>query len=114
MRPEKARRAAEIDPAEVREVRVGNAIWPGLLAFTGVSFLIYLAVKAASGAAEADGALFAQLGLSGALAVFGVWLMARARYFYVEVETASGRRRVSGLTKAEQRTLADRMRGTGG
>jgi hypothetical protein len=111
MRPEKAKQAAEIEPARVRAVREGNALWPGLFAFTGVSFLIYLAVKGASGAAEADAGLFAQLGLAGALAAYGGWLMARARYFYVEVETAEGRRRIAGLTKTEQQALAARFRG---
>lgn len=98
-----------IDPAEVSSTRAGNSLWPGLLAFTGVSFAVYLAVKGASGTVPMDTALFAQLAVSAAMTVIGVVLLLRARYFYVVVEAATGTRRIGGLSKAEQTVLLERI-----
>jgi hypothetical protein len=98
-----------IDPATVTAVRKGNRLEPGLAAFTGVTFLVYLLVKAASGAVPFDMWLVAQVAFSAALLGVGGGLMARGRYFYVAVETAEGVRRIGGLTKAEQTALAERL-----
>lgn len=100
----------EIDPARVTRLREGNAIWPGLLAFSGVTFLVYLGVEAASGAVAVNGALAAQLAVAAVLAVAGIYLMARARYFYVILTTDAGDVKFSGLSKAEQSALAERYR----
>ncbi len=86
-------------------VRAGNRLWPGLSAFTGVTFLVYLGVKALSGAVARDAALAAQLVFSLALAVIGAAVLARGRYFYAEIETPTGRRRFQGLTKARQQEI---------
>lgn len=101
----------DIDPSEVTEVREGNALWPGLCAFTGVSFLVYLGVEAAVGAIPLSGTLIGQLLFSAALGAVGVVALARARYFHVELRTASGKTRIGGLTKAQQREIAARHRG---
>ena len=86
-------------------VRAGNALWPGLACFTGITFLVYLSVKAASGATPVDAALAVQLAVSVALAALGGAVLARGRYFYAEIETADGRRRFKGLTKARQQEI---------
>lgn len=101
----------DIDPSEVTEVREGNALWPGLAAFTGVSFFVYLGVEAAMGVIPLSGALIGQLLFSAALGAFGVLSLARARYFYVELRTAAGKTRIGGLTKAQQREIVARHRG---
>lgn len=98
-------RGVEIDPAQVQRVRAGNALGPGLAAFTGVSFLVYLLVKLASGAVAADIGFAVQVGVAAALAGGGAGLLVRARYFYVVVETAAGPRRFAGLSRAEQQDL---------
>ena len=70
-------RQAKLDEAEalrragVRAERAGNAIWPGLIAFTGITFVVYLLVKLSSGAVALDASLAAQIGLAGALAGYG-------------------------------------------
>jgi hypothetical protein len=102
-------RGERIDPAEVTAVRQGNALGPGLAAFTGVSFLVYLLVKWASGATPFGADLLVQLAVSAALLVAGGALLARARYFYVVVETRTGRRKFSGLSRAEQAEIRDRL-----
>ena len=99
-------RIADIDPRSVRAVRTGNALWPGLAAFTGLSFLVYLLVKAVSGAVAADVGLYVQLAVSAALLAAGAVGLARARYFFLVVETESGARRIKGLTKPEQTAFA--------
>lgn len=100
----------DIDPSEVTEVREGNALWPGLTAFTGISFLVYLGVEAALGVVPPSGGLIGQLLFSAALAAFGILSLARARYFYVELGTAAGKKRIGGLSKPEQRDIAARYR----
>ena len=95
-------RGVEVDPATVRDVRAGNKLTPGLAAFTGVSFLVYLLVKVAGGTMPLDAGAWAQLGVSAALAGVGAGLLARGRYFYVDVVTDDGVRRFPGLSKAEQ------------
>ena len=98
-----------VDPAEVTAVRTGNALAPGLMAFTGVSFLAYLLTKAATGMVPVDAGWATQVAVSAALLGFGGWRIARARYFYVEIETRAGRRRFKGLSKAQQTRLAQRL-----
>jgi hypothetical protein len=98
-----------IDPATVASVRAGNALWPGLAAFTGVSFLVYLLVKWAGGTTPVDAGLFAQLAVAALLLAIGAAAMARGRYFFLVVETKAGRRRFGGLSKAEQVALAARL-----
>jgi hypothetical protein len=100
----------DIDPATVRDVRTGNRLTPGLAAFTGVSFLVYLAVKVASGTLPLDAGGWTQIGVSAALGGYGFGLLVRARYFYVDVVTDAGTRRFAGLSKAEQQALAARLR----
>jgi hypothetical protein len=102
-------RIADIDPRSVRGVRSGNALWPGLAAFTGLSFLVYLAVKAVSGAVAVDVGLYAQLAVSAALLAAGAVGLARARYFFLVVDTDSGARRIKGLTKSEQTAFAEAL-----
>lgn len=104
----------DIDPADVTEVRAGNAIWPGLCAFTGVSFLVYLLVKVAAGQMAADVAGVAQIAFSAVMLGVGGAALRRGRYFYVAAETRHGARRVLGLTKSEQTRLAARLRGETG
>lgn len=98
----------EPDPSQVTAARAGNALWPGLCAFAGVTFLVYLGVEALSGVVPVNVALFGQLAAAAALAAVGVTALMRARYFYVELETENGRRRLSGLSKAEQRAAMAR------
>lgn len=97
------------DTAAVTRVRRGNRLEPGLAAFTGVTFLVYLLVKAVGGAVPFDMWLVAQVAFSAALLGVGGGLLARGRYFYVVVETAEGSRRIGGLSKAEQTALAERL-----
>jgi len=104
-----ARKGDDIDPDTVRAARGGNALGPGLAAFTGVSFFAYLLIKAFSGQTAVDGAFYAQIAVSAALAGVGVGLLVRARYFTVTVETTEGRRRIAGLSKAEQTALLARL-----
>jgi hypothetical protein len=99
-------RGVEIDPATVREVRTGNKLTPGLAAFTGFSFLVYLLVKLAAGTMPLDAGAWTQLGVAAALAGVGAGLLVRARYFYVDVVTDEGVRRFPGLSKAEQQAAA--------
>lgn len=113
IRPGKIEEAERLAAGGVKGVREGNAIWPGLIAFTGVTFVVYLLVKAAGGAVAIDVALFAQLGLAGALMAFGSWLLVRARYFHVTIETEAGSRKLGGLTKDEQREIVRRLRDPG-
>ena len=96
---------ARIDRGAVTAVRAGNALWPGLSAFTGVTFLVYLSVKGLSGATPVDGALFGQLAFSAALLALGGAALARGRYFFVELREAGARRKFSGLTKARQQEI---------
>ena len=104
-----AAKGDDIDPETVRAARGGNALTPGLAAFTGVSFFAYLLVKAASGQTAIDAAFYGQLIVSAALAGVGVGLLVRARYFTVTVETTEGRRRIAGLSKGEQTALLARL-----
>lgn len=98
----------DIDPAQVTGVRAGNALWPGLLAFTGVSFFVYLLIKLAGGAIAADAGTFAQIGVSAVLLIAGGWVLVRARYFFVIVEMGETERKIGGLSKAEQVALMER------
>lgn len=98
----------DIDPAAVTGVRTGNQLYPGLACFTGVTFFVYLLVKAASGAVAFDMALVAQVAAAAAMGGIGAGLLVRGRYFFVVLETAAGPRRINGLSKAEQRALAAR------
>lgn len=100
---------AEIDPSTITAVRRGNAIWPGMLTFTGASFFVYLCVKLVSGLSEPSAGLYAQIAGSGVMGGIGAWLLARARYFYVQIDTTDGPTRVKGLSKPEQTALAERM-----
>lgn len=79
----------------------GNAIGPGLALFTGASFLVYLLVKLAAGAVDADPATFGRIAVSAALFVWGLVLMLRGRFHFVIVEMDEGSRRSKGLSKAE-------------
>ena len=99
----------DLDPASIREVRMGNALGPGLLAFTGVSFFAYLLVKLGAGTIEGDLAFYGQLAVSSAMTVVGGALLARGRYHYVRVVTEDGVRWFRGLSKAEQSALAERF-----
>lgn len=96
------------DPEKVTAVRKGNALWPGLTLFTGVSFAAYIAVKLASGAMPMTAGGLGQFVFSVALMTVGGWATLRARYFYIVVETAEGATRIGGLTKGE-RDLAAQM-----
>lgn len=98
-------RGREIDPTTVTGVRAGNALWPGLTTFTGLSFLVYLLIKLATGALQADAGAAVQIGASALLLAVGGRAMARARYFRVTVETTAGPMRFDGLSKAEQREI---------
>lgn len=109
MRQGKLDEARALEGARVTAVREGNSLWPGLAAFTGITFVVYLLVKVSSGATPLDAGFATQIGLAGALAGLGGWLMIRARYFYVDVETEGGRRRIKGLTKPEQQEIARRL-----
>jgi hypothetical protein len=90
---------------DIRSVRAGNAIGPGLALFTGVSFLVYLLVKLAAGTVAADAGTFGQIALSVVLFAWGLALMLRGRFHFVTVETEAGTRRLKGLSKAEQSAL---------
>ena len=103
----------DVDPSAVTAVRAGNALWPGLAAFTGVSFLVYLLVKLAAGTVAFDTGFVVQIAVSIALLAAGGVALMRARYFYVELETPDGKRRAAGLTKAERDALAARFEGAG-
>lgn len=94
-----------IDPATVTAVRPGNAIWPALLLFTGVSFLVHGAALAIGGQPLGSTTLLFEFGASAVFTLIGGVAMARRRYFFVTVETTAGRRRIGGLTKAEQQAL---------
>lgn len=98
-----------LDPAAVRRVRAGNALWPGLAAFTGVTFLVYLGVKALGGLIAVDAGFAGQMAVAAALLVLGGVALARGRYFWVEVETSDGRRRAGGMTKARQQAIVARL-----
>ena len=104
-------RGVEIDPSSVRDVRTGNKLTPGLAAFTGFSFLVYQLVKLAGGTMALDAAAWTQLGVAAALSGVGAGLLARARYFYLDVVTDDGVRRFAGLSKAEQTAFAAALRG---
>lgn len=95
-------RGETIDSADVISARGGNRLIPGLAAFTGISFLVYLLVKVASGELALNLSAFVQLGVSAALAGWGGGLLMKGRYFYVAVAAKSGPRRFNGLTKVEQ------------
>ncbi len=101
----------DVDPAQVTGARAGNALWPGLAAFTGVSFLAYLLVKLASGAVAADVGTFAQIAVSIALLAVGGWGLVRARYFTVTLEMGQRSRKIGGLSKPEQAALMERFGG---
>lgn len=100
-----ARHCPGLDPATIRAVRGGNAIWPGLAFFAGISFVAYLLVKRMAGTVPADAAFAGQMAVAAALALLGGWQLARARYFFVVIEGTDEARRVSGLSKGEQRAL---------
>lgn len=97
-----------LDAADVRAVRAGNSLMPGLACFTGVSFFVYLVTKGLSGAAAVDVALMVQIVVSAALAGGGGGLLARGRYFSATLETDTGPIRLTGLSKAEQRAIVAR------
>ncbi|TVQ52834.1 MAG: hypothetical protein EA355_14390 [Rhodobacteraceae bacterium] len=96
------------DPSTVTGVRRGNAIWPGLTLFTGLSFAAYLGVKLATGALPMTAGGLAQFVVSVVLMTFGGWAILRARYFFIVVETAEGETRIGGLSKQE-RDMAARL-----
>lgn len=96
-----------LDPASLRRVRCGNAIWPGLAFFAGISFVAYLLVKLLSGTVAADTGFAVQLAIATGLTVLGGWQLMRARYFFVTIEVQGGTRRIGGLSKAEQTALHD-------
>lgn len=98
-----------VDPADVTNVRAGNALWPGLSAFTGVTFFVYLLVKLLNGQAALTPSLAAQIGVAGCLAGAGLWLLARGRYFYLVIDTAEGARKIGGLTKDERDRARERL-----
>jgi len=104
--------AVDIDPSAVTGVRAGNQLYPGLACFTGVTFFVYLLVKAASGAVPFDMALVAQVAAAAAMGGVGAGLLVRGRYFYVVLETADGPRRIAGLSKTQQRALVARYGAT--
>ena len=68
-----------VDPADVTAIRTGNALTPGLLAFTGMSFFAYLLIKAAAGTVPIDLGWGLQVDFSAAILSSGGGLMARAR-----------------------------------
>lgn len=96
-----------IDPATVTAIRGGNAIWPGLSLFTGVSFLIHAGVRVGGGEAFTSPGVLLEAGASLAMTIYGAITMTRRRYFFVTVETAQGQRRIGGLTQAAQIALLD-------
>lgn len=98
-----------IDPATVTAIRGGNAIWPGLSLFTGVSFLIHAAVRVASGDPVTNPGLLLEAGASLVMTIFGGIAMARRRYFVVTVETTTGRKRIGGLTRPAQMALLEEV-----
>lgn len=100
---------AGLDPASVTAARGGNDVKPGLALFTGLSFLVYLLVKAASGATPVDAGLFAQVAVAAALTGVGGGLMKRARYFTVTLEAPDGPVRLKGLSRAEQQAILARF-----
>lgn len=100
-----ARHCPDLDPATIRGVRAGNAIWPGLAFFAGISFVAYLLVKLMAGTVPPDAAFAGQMALAAVLTGLGGWQLARARYFFVVIEGEDGARRISGLSKAEQEAL---------
>jgi hypothetical protein len=103
-------RGIEFDIAALRDVRPGAKLTPGLAAFTGFGFLIYSMVKLSGGTTPLDGAAWIQIGVAAALAGVGAGLLVRARHFYLDVVTDQGVTRLAGLSKAEQREIADRLR----
>jgi hypothetical protein len=104
---------ADIDPATVTSLRAGNSLGPGLAAFTGVTFFVYLLIKLAAGTVPFDMGFVVQIVVAAALMGVGCGLLYRARYFYVAVETPDGRRRIAGLSKAQQQALVARLSSQG-
>lgn len=100
-----------IDPARVTDIRASNALWPGMTAFVGVSFFVYLVIKLAGGLIEPTLANFGQIGVSFLLLAIGGWALRRGRYFRVTVLMGRDRRIFSGLSKAEQTALMERLGG---
>ena len=94
-----------IDPATVTGMRPGNAIWPALSLFTGVSFLIHGFVLAFGGLGLTSPTVLFELAASAVFTAIGGIAMAKRRYFFVTVETTQGRRHIGRLTKAEQQAL---------
>jgi hypothetical protein len=99
------------DPDKVTGVRTGNALWPGLTLFVGLSFSVYLGVKLATGALPMTASGLAQFVAAVLLLTVGGWAMLRARYFFVVVETAEGPTKIGGLTKGERDMAARMLRG---
>jgi prolipoprotein diacylglyceryltransferase len=99
------------DPDKVTGVRTGNALWPGLTLFTGLSFAVYLAVKLATGALPMTAGGLAQFVVAVLLMTAGGWSILRARYFYVVVETQDGPTKIGGLTKGERDLAAKMLQG---
>lgn len=98
-------RSHGIDPATVTGMRPGNAIWPGLSLFTGLSFFVHSIAVGSAGAGLTSPAILAELGASLVFTAIGGIAMAKRRYFFVTVETTQGRQRIGRLTKAEQQAL---------
>ncbi|MFN3616101.1 MAG: hypothetical protein ACK4WC_16295 [Rubrimonas sp.] len=95
-------RGRTIDRADVISARGGNRVIPGLAAFTGLSFLVYLLVKIGAGTLPLGVSAFAQIVVSAALLGWGGGLLVKGRYFHVTLETRGGPIRFNGLTKGEQ------------
>ena len=94
-----------IDPATVTGIRGGNAIWPGLSLFTGVSFLIHAGVRVAGGESITSPGVLLEAVASLLMTIYGGIAMAKRRYFFVTVQTTQGQRRIAGLTRQAQAAL---------